>query len=521
MRIIGYHISSSGIIANSDGEYTSEPPYFDWLLAPKPDAIKIMYHMTQNVASLAKITKMTQEEVQKLNSRNNKAYLPPYKISYIPNRYFAAHKGFYYGAPFGFWADAHQYKNTEASEDGSVEDCIRKAKEAQAIGEEVYDALCSIGLHPTTLTSPIKVFEKETLSKLDLPKVDDLPEMAGYFAYECCKGNWVEAYQLGHWEKVWNYDLCSAYPAEIAKLLDFRLGEWVQSNKFVDEAKYGYCKGEIEINKDVEFTPFIYKQENGSSNNVTGKYPKFITKKGIEFLRKWKQGSYEIEDGWWWLPKKEETPLKGIIEWLFLEKERVGGLRQNAIKRIMAAIFGKMLEVRDGELGSEFNPVWAAEVETNTRLEVADFVLRNGLKPIHIAVDNVIAAELIELREQGLGKWEVGEASPCICAGTGMLAVRDEGAGEFHLKYDWLREQIEKEPEANEYRLAKLTPVTIGEACGERYEKLGELQELNKVVSIGQGEKRAYREQPKNGAELLGRVYESLPWDISLVSKLE
>ncbi len=526
MKIIGYHISSTGIIANSDGEWTNKPPYFDWLLQPKPDTIRIFYYLTQNVASLAKIIGATKEEVQKLNSKNNKAYLPPYKINYIPNRYFAIHKGYYWGAPFAFFNDAHQYRNTEASVDTGVEDCVRKAKIAQEVGEEVYRALQGIGLKPKSLTSPIKTFEEEVLRKLDLPSVDDIPEEAGHFAYECCKGNWVEAFQLGHWDKVWNYDLCSAYPAQIAKLLDLRLGKWVQSKEFVSEAKYGYCKGIINIDKSVKFTPFIYRQENRqqslpSLHCVTGKYEKFITKQGIEFLKKWEQGSFEIENGWWWLPEKEERPLEQTINWLFLEKEKREGNERTVIKRIMAAMFGKMLEIRNEEFGKQFNPVWAAEVEVGARLEVADFVLRNSATKnlLHIAVDNAILSEPVVLGEWGLGKWELTTVSPCLCAGTGLVATRDEGIGDFHLKYDWLKEQIKKEPEASEYKMTKLTPVTIGEACGEKFGRLGELQELTKVVSIGQGEKRTYKEQPKNGGELLCRTYESLPWDISLVKR--
>ena len=525
MRIVGYHISSTGIIANSDGEWTNKPPYLDWLLMPKPETLKVLYYMTQNIAALAKITKMSKEEVQKLNSKNNKAYLPPYKIDYIPNKYFALHKGYYWGAPFAFFGDAHQYKNTEAAEDSGIIECISKAKVAQEIGEEVFRTLQSIGLKPKSLTSPIKTFEIDVLSKLSLPSIDDIPEEAGLFAYECCKGNWVEAFQLGHWEKVWNYDICSAYPAQIAKLLDLRLGKWVQSNRFMPEAKYGYCKGMISINKDVEFTPFIYRQENQKGlpvlHCVTGKYPKFITKASIEFLERWKLGSFEIENGWWWLAEKEERPLKSLVNWLFLEKEKTDGSRRNVIKRIMAAMFGKMLEIRNEQFGNLFNPVWAAETEVSTRLEVADFVLRNKISVIHIAVDNVITPEPVVLGESGLGEWKLNTISPCLCAGTGAVAIRDEGIGDFHLKYDWLREQIEKEPEASEYKLTRMTPVTIREAYGsaEKFGKLGELQELTKVVSIGQGEKRCYREQPKNGKELLSRTYESLPWDVSLVSK--
>jgi len=525
MRIVGYHISSTGIIANSDGDYTDKPPYMDWLLQPQEGTIRVLYYLNQNVASLAKICQFTQEEVVKLNSKTNKAYFPPYKINYIPNKYFALHRGYYWGAPFAFFGDAHQYKNTEASYDNGVEDCIRKAKIAQEIGEEAYHALQSIGLKPKSLTSPIKTFEEEVLSKYNLPSVDDISLEAGYYAYECCKGNWVEAFQLGHWDKVWNYDIVSAYPAQMTKLLDLRLGKWIQSNKFIPEAKYGYCKGIIHINKDVEFTPFIYRQENKGGlpalHCITGSYPKFIRKQGIEFLQRWKQGSYDIEDGWWWIPDKEVRPLEQVVNWLYLEKEKAEGQKKTVIKRCMAAMFGKMLEIRNNEFGKLFNPVWAAEVEGETRLEVADFVLRNRAERdiIHVAVDGVVMNRPVELGEQGIGKWGLNSISPCLCAGTGAIALRDKGVGDFHLKYDWLRDQIEKEPEANEYKLSRMIPITVAEAANGKYEKLGELQELSKVVSIGQGEKRCYREQPKTGGELLQRTYSSSPWDVSLVGK--
>jgi len=523
MRIIGYHISSTGFVANSDGEWADKPPYFDWLLQKQPDAIRILYYLNQSISSLAKLTNMTLGEAQKLNSKNNKAYLPPYKLTYIPNKYFALQKGYYWGADFGFYGDAHQYKPTEASYDNGLEDCIRKAKLAQEIGEQVYGALKGIGLKPKSLTSPIKSFEQDVLSKYDLPKIDDIPEEAGYYAYQCCKGNWVEAFQLGHWDKVWNYDLCSAYPSQIAKLLDLRLGKWIQSNQYVPEAKYGYCSGTISINKDVEFTPLIYRQDSPQGlpalHTPVGKYQTFITKAEIDFLYRWKQGTFEIENGWWWIPAEEKYPLRGLVNWLFLEKEKRVGNTQTVIKRVMAAMFGKMLEIRNDDFGSMFNPVWAAEVETNTRLEVADFVLRNRLVKdlVHVAVDNAILTRPVELGEHGLGQWELDKISPCICTGTGAVTIRDEGVGDFHLRYDWLKEQIDKEPMASEYKMTRLIPVSIAEAANGKYDKLGQLQELSKVVSIGQGEKRCYREQPKCGADVLSKVYSSLPWDISLI----
>ena len=187
----------------------------------------------------------------------------------------------------------------------------------------------------------------------------------------------------------------------------------------------------------------------------------------------------------------------------------------------MAAMFGKMLEVRDGNFGDSFNPVWAAEVEVNTRLEVADFVLRNKIDPIHIAVDGVVSPVPVELTGEGIGSWKLSNVSPCICVGTGLAALRDNGVGEFHLKYDWLKEQIENKPDANEYELRKLNPVTLNEAANREgmSAKIGELNVLAKSINLTQAEKRAYKERAKNGGELLTGKYSSVPWDVSIVGK--
>lgn len=524
MRIVGYHISSKGIICNSDGEITDKPPYLDWLLEPKPDTLKILYNMTQSIASLAKITNMTLEEIQEL-TKKTKAYFPPYKIDYIANKYFAIHKGYYWGAPFAFFADAHQYKNTEVNEDRNNIDCFRKAEEARRIGEVVYNTLRNLGLNPKSLTSPIKTFETEVLSKMDLPKIDNIPLEAGHYAYECCKGNWVEAFQLGHWKQTWNYDMISAYPAQIAKLLDIRKGKWIQSKEYLSNAQYGYCRGTIDIDTDVTFTPLLHRQENKelpALYGVTGKYETFLTKKELDFLLYFDQGTFIIEDGWWWhADDNADMPLKNIINWLFLEKEKNEGESRTVIKRTMAAIFGKMLEIRNNQFGEQFNPVWAAETEVGTRIDLGTFVMSCKTMPIHLAVDNFIVDNPVAVNQLkiGMGEWELNDISPCICAGTGAVATREIGSGDFHLTYDWFKQMIEENPEATEYQMSKTIPVSVHEAANTKYNKLGELQTLTKSIAIGKGEKRCYKRQPKKGEDLLENTYTSLPWDISLIKK--
>lgn len=519
-RVIGYHIWN-GIIANSDEEICTEPPYLDFLLRDKQDAIKIMYYLAQNISALAKMCKMNEKEVRLLHeSSQKKCYMPPYKMRYVKDRFLNLQKGYYKGAAYTYFYDAHQYTDLPAGDDVSVESCIIKAKAAQAVGKTVFETLSSLGMKTTRLISPVRALEDTTLVKMDLPGIDDIPETAGYYAYEGCVGNWLEAFKIGHWNMVWDYDINSAYPAVLAQQMDLRFGKWIESKEYVPEARYAECEGEVCIKS--EFSPVIFRA--GERNNLplnyttTGIWETHLNKRLIDFLKTYNIGSFEIKNGFWWVPDKIEYPLKSLIEWLFIEKEKASGLSKAIIKRMPAGLYGKLLEARNDSFGKFFNPVWAEDVETATRVEVAEFVLRNKIAPIHIAVDGVISPTPILLGERGLGKWELNNISPCICSGTGAVALNGNGNGnDFSLTYDKVRELIEENPEEQIYKLSKLSPVSIAEALNGKWDKLGELQEIHKYIGIGQEEKRAYREKPKNGGELLSGQFSSSPWDASFV----
>lgn len=522
MRIVGYHVSNK-IAANSDGEVVTSPPYLDFLLEPKPDTIKVFYHIGYNIANLLKAIDITKEEAQKLHDAEQ-LFLSPYKLKHAAGRFFGVSKGAY----FSTFCDMNQYTPANLQVDDTVESCLAKARTAKETGEQVYTTLSSLSLHPTTLTSPVRAFEKEVLSRMKLPTVDDIPEDAGYYAYQCCKGNWLEAFQVGHWEQAWDYDISSAYAAELAQLLDLRLGEWKHTSYFVPGATYGYCKGKVTIN--APFSPVMHTKTGTGFDSLNytpvGTWETYLTKREIEFIQKWQLGSFEIEDGWWWVTTTQKQILKGTVNWLHLQKESVTGLSREVIKRVMAGIYGKFLEVRGRDtLGAGFNPVYGAEVETNTRLKVAELVLQNRENVIHIAVDGVLLSKPVQLNLNGngnrIGEWRLSYCAPCIVTGTGVAAIKGkEGTNDFSLSYDWLLEQIRQHPELNEYKTSKMSPVTLAVALNRNWEKLGQLHEVVRTVDVGGEMKRCYLKRPKCGQDLLNRQYGSEPWDISMVSRL-
>jgi hypothetical protein len=85
--------------------------------------------------------------------------------------------------------------------------------------QAILDALREINMSSLSLTSPIAIYEKQMLDKLNVPTIIDVPngcEESIIYAEECCRSSseWVESFQLGHWNagEVFQYDISSAFP---------------------------------------------------------------------------------------------------------------------------------------------------------------------------------------------------------------------------------------------------------------------------------------------------------------------
>jgi len=390
LQIIGYHLDrDSRTIFTSNNERCSEPPYIEFLLKEQ-DAIRVCYQLDFFVANLLKFINLSDKQLIQIHDTSELS-TNGYKFKFVPKKFFSIIKG----DKFVVLSDASQYMERY----DLLEDPLKKAKEAQIIGVQVYNALSRLGLHPNSLVSPISAFDKEIFSKLNLPQIEDIPEEASEYAYNCCKGNWVESYQKGHFDKVYDLDISSAYPSIISKdCIDVRLGTWIKTDKFEQDAYYGFCKGIVNITSD--FSPIIYSSDDNQSSTPKGEWETYITKQEIEFIEKYKLGTFEIEDGWWFFPDKITYPLKKITEWLYAKKESSKGIQKKIIKRIMSGLYGRTLQVDfGGVIGDYFMPVWGATIQVNTRLEVARFILDNNLTNhvLSIAVDGCLVTKEVKI----------------------------------------------------------------------------------------------------------------------------
>jgi hypothetical protein len=516
MKIVSYHVPSNPVdtcILKYNGQNSTGSNLKFFLDSSDFETIAVFRHLDYDVAGLLKMLNLTDSQLIEL-FETKKLYVSPYTLEYVPNKYFSIRLGWQKGAQFVNFSNMHQYMQYEISEENSVE----IAKET---GETVCKVLTELELSPRSLVSPIRAWEKEILANLDLPTVADIPNQAAEFAYKCTHGGWVEGFQKGHWIESYDYDVRSAYGYFTAQLLDTRQGKWIHSKDYQPGAYYGYCDGIVTI--DSGFSPILFSKDNEQHFTPVGTWNTFLTKEEIDFIREYKIGSFEIADGWWWIPEDELVyPLEDMIGWLYEQKEMRSGLERDVVKRIIAGIWGKFLEARGEKIGKYFNPVWGAEVESRTRLATAKFVLDNKLEDdlLHVAVDGVLTSRPVELVDNSkMGDWKLSTTGACFVVSSGVVAIDGKnGVGDFTLRYDWLMDKILDKPDAGEYIMTKPSVVTLGKArVTNHLDQIGQMTDITKAVDVEYELKRSYPEYPKTGRELLRNKYKSIPWDISVI----
>ena len=514
MKVLGFHFQDQ-ILCNSDGE-VCHSDYLDFLTKPRPDTLNVFYNLDWAVALLCRHLNIPELQLQKFWASSS-LFLPNFTVFFVPHRYLSIQ----HNKQESIYTDIFQF-DSDLKFEIDPQDAARKAQE---IGQRVYDVLSRLGLHPTTLSSPISCYQKEIMSTLDLPKVEDIPAQAQMYAHKCLHGGWQEAFSRGHYEQSWDYDLTSAFSYHTSRLIDTRYGKWFKSDKFFgpDKCPYGFCKGLVSIHKD--FNSAIYTAGEFDYTPV-GDRQDWLTNAHVQEIYNNDEGKFKLESGWYWKPDAmvSPTPLREHMERLFEWKQYLKGFDKEVIKRILVGLTGKLGETfqSKGETvpGKNQNLVWYSWVQDATKLQVANFVIQNKAEDalLSIAVDGCLFNREIPLKETGdMGTWRLNMVAPAfvISSGVGCIKGKD-GKGTFSLNYDWLKSQIASDPDATEYKMSKLTPVTIGNALkNHKVEHLGELEMSERAVILNEV-KRFYSEYPMKGSDLL-RQYESEPLDISVL----
>lgn len=138
-----------------------------------------------------------------------------------------------------------------------------------------------------------------------------------------------------------------------------------------------------------------------------------------------------------------------------------------------------------------------------------------------IAVDGVLTdIPLLDLPVyNGMGSWKLSAETAAIVIGTDVVALKGKDTPkDFSIDYDWLLDQMKQYPEQHEYKMQKLSPITLGKSFNfNRPDDLGKVDQSERSVIIGYDKKRCYIPEPENGNDILQNKYKSVSWDISFL----
>ena len=155
MKVLGYHISPTAIVT-SEGEVCTVKHPLEFLLQPKRDTIRILYNLDYSVPFITTEGRLDYKELV----QTTKLKVPPYHIRYIPGKLLSIKR---VGA-FAYYTDANQYVKYPKT-DNSLSPIVL-ATRAKDVGDRVYSVLQELGLEVTSLTSPVRVYEKTQLKWL-------------------------------------------------------------------------------------------------------------------------------------------------------------------------------------------------------------------------------------------------------------------------------------------------------------------------------------------------------------------
>jgi hypothetical protein len=253
----------------------------------------------------------------------------------------------------------------------------------------------------------------------------------------------------------------------------------------------------------------------------TGDWETYLTKSELEFIDKHGIGKYTIKDGWWAVPrvirrqglnKPLFTPMTKLLEF----KQRTG-LQSLLAKRMSTGVYGKFGEERTEEFGEHFNPCWFAEISTQTRLKVAEFLYAHGVGPgkgegydslIHIGVDGVL---LTEPRGTASGDWKLTSESDVLVVSSGLVYTRvTKPKG---LRLEDILGMIAEHPRRKYYSKGVVRRLTLGDSLAQsRLQDIGKEIEFQSSISlIEQEHDRDFTKVPKTGEALLQNKYKSTP----------
>lgn len=315
--------------------------------------------------------------------------------------------------------------------------CKRDAWLTQRLGQYLVDKLQSFDIITPSLYSCASVsfqYFRTNTSIVTAWRYYKYHEKLLRMACDSYEGGKFEVTHRGSFEG-YEYDLTSAYPYEIANLVDINGAEVLYSKDYQQHATYGFLRCYISNLKD-KHIPCGFMDKNVRIYPAGGFFLT-ITKQEYDYLREINV-PVDILDGAWLFVNRVRYPYRKIIDRLFELKSQYKGkdaMLYYVTKVIMNSFYGKCVQViktPDGEqiAGAGWNPMYGSVITANTRIKVTRVqnLMADDCFAVH--TDSVMTRSPIPdyLIKDGLGEFEFVDKGKGIIIACGMYQIGNTSA---------------------------------------------------------------------------------------------
>lgn len=311
--------------------------------------------------------------------------------------------------------------------------CIQDAKLTQELAQYLIDHFEKFDIYPKKLYSTAYISAQNFRQRCFIPQIRrfyNYHKECLQFALWSYRGGKFEVTEKGI-DNYYTADINSAYPYEIANLVDISLSRIVHLKKYRKNAVYGFIHCIVHISSDV-YHPISIKN-NGLCIYPSGSVDVYITKSEYDYLINL-QIEIDIIDAYWMEVDKIVYPYREEITRLFSLKKHYkianNFIDYYVVKTLQNSWYGKMIQlIKKGDkwhAGSYFNPFYASIITANTRIRVSK--MQNS-SPFTVATfqDSIISTRPLNIgKNDELGDWSETESGYGIILGSGIYQIGEK-----------------------------------------------------------------------------------------------
>ena len=396
--------------------------------------------------------------------------------------------------------------------------CIQDAQLTQRLAQTLIKTFESMGIYPTKLYSTAYVSYQYFSSTCTIPTVKrfwDYDRKLLDYAMLSYNGGKFEVTEKGI-DNYWEYDINSAYPYEIANLLDISEAEVIYSAQYQRRCSYGFLLCELRIPANLHHS--IALKRGGVNVYPAGSYTKVITKQEYDYLIECGNKPHILQGCWLCIPKIS-YPFQQEVERLYKLKSTLKATGDKTtyhlVKILLNSLYGKFCQLI--ESGDKYrasgcwNPIYASIITANTRIKMSKM---QNQYPSIVAVftDSIISTKPLPISPNTT----LGEFSPTIngrgvIVGSGVYQIGDKVKfrgfeGKFNL--------IELIRTADKHiEIDSIRPYSWREVIFHKWDDdlINKFSPVRKTIGPDFDTKRTWLDDYKTFQDILTRKVESVP----------